>query len=97
MAKVSSVEKKLRREIEILRAQLKESTFAPSRKIADLSINTSKTVDSTQTKRLTLPIKEIKKDLLKTGMYVAFSVAVLVVLKLNSALATASLALFQRQ
>lgn len=97
MAKVSPVEKKLRREIEVLRAQLKESTFAPSRVVVDLPVNPAKVVDSLQAKRLTLPIKEIQKDLIKTGIYVAFSIAVLVVLKLNPILATASLALFQRQ
>lgn len=97
MSKVSSNEKKLRREIEVLRAQLKESTFAPVRTQTVSQVIVPKMVESTTSKRLLLPIKEIKKDLIKTGIYVAFSMAVLVILKLNPALATASLALFQRQ
>jgi hypothetical protein len=85
--KHSQNEKKLRRELEILKSQLKaaDTIVTPSISVSSGSSANAATISSistntTKNQKFDLPINHIKHDLSKTGLYAIFAVGLLAIL-----------------
>ena len=88
-AKKLNKEKKLRRQVESLKAQVKVPGMAasvgemPARKEAKkAAVRPTKSRESAS--RQTLPVNLIKKDIVRTSLYLVFAGGVLVVLRVSN-------------
>jgi hypothetical protein len=79
-SKYGKKEKALRRQVEVLKAQLNTSNVKLPLDVEDNN-STGKKTESID--KYALPIENIRKDLLKTALYVVFSVVAIVVLKVT--------------
>lgn len=79
--KLTNAEKKLRRQVEALKAQVKTEASVSKR-----AIEVTKKITTSQATPLKyeLPITIIKRDLLKTTLYATFSILVLIALKFTN-------------
>lgn len=88
--KQSVNEKKLRRELEILKSQLKASENGPVltyKAVAPASVKTDGSVFSASAVKETkfdLPMNHIRRDLSKTVLYALFAVGLLVILSVSN-------------
>jgi hypothetical protein len=82
--RISNSEKRLRREVELLRAQVRqESPINLKPVMQEVKNETSPKVKSEKTERYELPIVTIKKDLIKTFLYACFAIGMLTVLNVT--------------
>jgi hypothetical protein len=87
MSKKNLTEKKLRRELEVLRAQMKSGYTTSEHAIANV-LSTAKEVASPiiknqKVEKHELPIYLIKKDLIKTVLFACFAIGILFVINVS--------------
>jgi len=87
MSKKNLTEKKLRRELEVLRAQMKSGYVVAERAVAT-TLNEVKEapailLKNQKVEKHELPIYHIKKDLIKTVLFACFAVGLLLVINVS--------------